>query len=36
MQDTDATYVNLDNAGGLNFFYHELGYTIAFFDWAGH
>jgi hypothetical protein len=28
----DATYVDLDNARGLNFLYHELGDTIAFFD----
>lgn len=28
----DSTYVNLDNAWGLNFFYHELGYTITFFN----
>ena len=32
MQDMDITYINLDNAGGLNFFYHELGYTITFFN----
>jgi hypothetical protein len=32
MQDIDATYVDLDNARGLYFLYHELGYTIAFFD----
>jgi hypothetical protein len=28
----DITYVNLNNAGGLNFFYHKLGYTITFFN----
>jgi hypothetical protein len=32
MQDMDATYVDLDNVRGLDFLYHELGDTIAFFD----
>lgn len=33
MQDMD-TYVNLENARGLNLFYHELGYAIAFVNYA--
>jgi len=35
MQDMEATYVNLDNARCLNLFYHELGYAIAFLNYAG-
>jgi hypothetical protein len=35
MQDMDTTYVDLDNAWGLNLFYHELGYAIAFLNYAG-
>jgi hypothetical protein len=35
MQDMDITYVDLDNARGLNLFYHELGYAIAFLNYAG-
>ena len=38
MQNMDTTYVDLENARGLNFFYHELGYAIAFLNYArlGH
>jgi hypothetical protein len=35
MQDMETTYVDLDNARGLNLFYHELGYAIAFLNYAG-
>jgi hypothetical protein len=31
----DTTYVDLDNARGLNLFYHELGYAVAFLNYAG-
>jgi hypothetical protein len=35
MQDMVTTYVDLDNARGLNLFYHELGHAIAFLNYAG-
>ena len=31
----DTTYVDLDNARGLNLFYHELGYAITFLNYVG-
>jgi hypothetical protein len=31
-QDIEATYIDLDDARGLNLLYHELGYAITFFD----
>ena len=31
----DTTYIDLNNARGLNLFYHELGYAIAFLNYAG-
>jgi hypothetical protein len=31
----DTTYVDLDNARRLDLFYHELGYAIAFLNYAG-
>jgi hypothetical protein len=31
----DTTYVDLDNARGLDLLYHELGYAIAFLNYAG-
>ena len=31
----DTTYVDLNNARGLNLFYHELRYAITFLNYAG-
>ena len=35
MRDMDITYVDLDNARGLNLFQHELGDAIPFFNYTG-